>query len=58
MDNTDLMMSNKKRSLNQFGGDTMSAIIGMFVGIVIGVIGTVIALVVISDWREQKDKER
>ena len=36
----------------------MSAIIGMFVGIVIGVIGTVIALVVISDWREQKDKER
>ncbi len=36
----------------------MSAIIGMMVGIVIGVIGTMIALVVISDWREQKKHER
>lgn len=36
----------------------MSAVIGMIVGIVIGVIGTMIALVVVSDWREQKENER
>lgn len=36
----------------------MSAIVGMLVGIVVGVIGTMIALVVLSDWKEQKKKER
>lgn len=36
----------------------MSAIVGMIVGIVIGAIGTMVALVVIDDWREQKEKER
>ena len=30
----------------------------MLVGIVIGAIGTLIALVVIDDWKEQKGKER
>lgn len=36
----------------------MSAIIGMIVGIVIGAIGAMIALVVVFDWREQKENER
>jgi uncharacterized membrane-anchored protein YhcB (DUF1043 family) len=36
----------------------MSAIVGMIVGIIIGAIGTMIALVVIDDWKEQKQKER
>lgn len=36
----------------------MSAIIGFAVGFVVGVGATMIALVVIDDWREQKEKER
>ena len=36
----------------------MSAIVGFAVGFVVGIGATVIALVVVSDWREQKQKER
>lgn len=36
----------------------MSAVIGFAVGFIVGIGATVIALVVISDWREQKEKER
>ena len=39
-------------------GDNMSAIIGVAVGFVVGVCATMIALVVLSDWKEQKGKER
>lgn len=36
----------------------MSAIIGFAVGFVVGIGVTIIVLVVIDDWREQKGKER
>lgn len=36
----------------------MSAIIGFAVGFVVGIGATMIALVVIDDWRYQKEKER
>lgn len=36
----------------------MSAIIGFAVGFVVGIGATMIALVVIDDWREQKGNER
>ena len=36
----------------------MSAIVGFIVGFVVGFGATMIALVVIDDWREQKGKER
>lgn len=36
----------------------MSAIIGFAVGFVVGFGATMIAFVVIDDWREQKEKER
>lgn len=36
----------------------MSAIIGFAVGFVVGIGATVIALVVLSEWREQKENER
>lgn len=36
----------------------MSAMIGFAVGFVVGIGATMIALVVLSDWREQKEKER
>lgn len=36
----------------------MSAIIGFAVGFVVGIGATIIALVVLSDWREQKENER
>lgn len=36
----------------------MNALIGFAVGFVIGIGATMIALVVIDDWREQKENER
>ena len=36
----------------------MSAMIGFAVGFVVGIGATMIALVVIDDWQEQKGKER
>lgn len=36
----------------------MSAMIGFAVGFVVGIGATVIALVLIDDWKEQKEKER
>ena len=36
----------------------MSAIIGFIVGFVVGIGATMIALVVIDDWKEQKSNER
>jgi hypothetical protein len=36
----------------------MSAIVGFIVGFVVGIGATMIALVVIDDWQQQKEKER
>lgn len=36
----------------------MSAIIGFIVGFVVGIGATVIALVVIEDWKDEKENER
>lgn len=36
----------------------MGAIIGFTVGVVVGIGATMIALVVISDWQEEKQNER
>jgi len=36
----------------------MSAMIGFAVGFVVGIGATMIALVVLSEWREQKENER
>lgn len=36
----------------------MSAIVSFAVGFVVGIGATVIALVVLSDWREEKQNER
>lgn len=39
------------------GGGNMGAVIGFAIGIIVGISATMIALMVVSDWNEQRQKK-